>query len=152
MSVISQPESWWYRQIRKLLAMLKIVLKAKKFQYENLQDRGIDEGTRLSVGTQGFGFIGERIPVSKQNLDAYVRMVLREKIWFGNLDQDELDVKEAKKVFNMLTRGVEVDLISRSHTERSVLGVIADAVGDVVEKLERRYSFEEESEGGKEGE
>ena len=144
MSVISTSDSWFYRQIRKLQSVLKIIIKAKKFQYEQLNDRGIDEGTKLSVGTQGFGFIGERVPVSKTNLDAYVRMILREKAWFGDLDENDSDVKEAKEIFNMLTRGVEVDMIARSHTERSVLGVVADAVGEFVEKIERAYEMEEE--------
>jgi len=147
MSVISTSDSWFYRQIRKLQSVLKIIIKAKKFQYEQLNDRGIDEGTKLSVGTQGFGFIGERVPVSKTNLDAYVRMILREKAWFRDLDENDSDVKEAKEIFNMLTRGVEVDMIARSHTEKSILGVLADAFGDFVEKIERTYDIEEAEKG-----
>jgi len=147
MSVIRAPESWFYRQIRKLKAVFSIVMKAKQFQMKQLEKSGLPCGTKMAIGTQGFGYMGERYPVSKQNLDSYTKMEIREEVWFRNLNLNDPEVKEAKEVFNLLTRGVEVDLTARSHTEKTILGPTADAIGEFVEKIEKAYETAEEEEG-----
>ena len=130
-------ERTWLRIVNKLRSMITVISKSQYFALANLKDRGITEGMQFVTGTLGLGQIGERAPVSKENLQAYTDMLLLYELWpksYGN--------EKTKDIFGAFLKAVETELFARSHNEKTVMGPVAEAVSTLV--VSREYEDDEE--------
>jgi len=136
-------DTLWLRALRKVRSLISVITRAKQFQLAQLEKRGIEEGMQMVAGTLGFGHVGERAPVSQQNVQAYAKMLLLKRLW-----ADCYGDEETKSVFGAYLKALETEMFARSHTLKSVLGPVAEAVEELVEVV-RRMPIEEE--GGERG-
>lgn len=128
-------EKTWLRVVRKINNLIKTIAKIKTFQYENVKNRGIKEGIKFALGTVGMGQIGDRAPVSHANLQAYVDMLLIYKLW-----AEKYGDEKTQNIFEEFLRAAETELFARSHTEKTILGAVAEALSTVSKEDEEEWS------------
>jgi len=136
-------DSIWLRALRKVRSLISVITSAKQFQLAQLQDRGLEEGMRSVMGTLGFGHVGERAPVGHQNVSAYTEMLLIKRLW-----ADEYGDETTKKVYDAYLKSLETELFARSHTLKTIVGPVAEAVEELVEAVKRMPFTEESEESG----
>jgi len=147
--------SIYLRIVDKLNNMIQTILKAKYFQLAQLNSDkkhgiraiGIPEGLRLILSTQGFGLLGERFPISQENLKAYSNLLLIHKTII-----EKYGGNKEIEFFEQFLRTVEDALLARSHKQDTILGYVAEAVNELataVRKVGIRAREEpKSSEGG----
>jgi hypothetical protein len=128
-------EKTWLRVVRKINNLIKTIAKIKTFQYENVKDRGIEEGIKFAIGTIGMGQIGDRAPVNHTNLQAYVDMLQIYKLW-----AEKYGDEKTKEIFEVFLRAAETELFARSHTEKTILGAVAEALSRFDKESEDEWS------------
>ena len=129
-----------YRELRK---MLEIVMRARRFQFAQLKGKGHRNVVELTVATEGFGLLGERAPVTEENVKSVSRMYTLLSV-FSQYAESERDLVPFKE----LLKEAETILYARSFRANTLIAPLADILSRSAVKFEQA-SFVEE--GGEEG-
>ena len=129
-----------YRELRK---MLEIVMRARRFQFSQLEGKGHPHIVELSIATEGFGLLGERAPVTEDNVKSVSRMYTLLNI-FSHYAEDERDLLPFKE----LLKEAETLLYARSHRRDTLIAPLADVLSRSAIKFEQAAFVEGGEEGG----
>jgi len=129
----------WFERI------LRLVFRAKRFQYAQLEDIGLDEIIRLAIATEGFGLLGERAPLDNRNIEGLTKMRMLVAMWIEKLRaRGYTDEQIVRRLMPALKRllAAEARTYARSFTERSVLAPLSEVLARTAIRLEKQYAEE----------